>query len=53
MLRDNLLYALYEEITGTCTSYDSAEIFICERCEYLTADEQDCLLDMIDNYFEV
>ncbi len=51
MLRDNLIYALYEEITANYTALATAELRV-DELTYLTADEADCLREMLLDWFE-
>lgn len=54
MLRDELLYALYEEITANYTSLAAVldSIEYSKMCDYLTLDESDCLYEMLENWYE-
>ena len=51
MLRDNLVYALYEEITANYTPLAAAELRV-DALTYLTVDEADCLREMLLDWFE-
>lgn len=50
MLRDKLLFALYEEITANYSSLAAAMESV--NLNYLTADEADCLYEMLENWYE-
>ena len=50
MLRDSLLYALYEEITENYKSM--AEALENMKLDYLTDDEAACFYEMLMNHYE-
>ncbi len=51
MLRDEIIYALFEEITANYTTLAAAELRV-DALTYLTADEADCLREMLLDWFE-
>lgn len=51
MLRDALLFALYEEITTNYLTYKDAKNYI-ETLTYLTLDENACLLEMLVDWYK-
>ena len=50
MLRDTLIYALYEEITANCFTRTEANNKV-NGLEYLTMDEADCLMEMLEDWY--
>lgn len=52
MLRDAIIFALYEEITGVCPTFQTAETYV-TGLDYLTLDESDCLLEMLIDWYGV
>ena len=50
MLRDSLLYALYEEVTENYKSITDAMKNI--KLDYLTKDEAACFYEMLMSYYE-
>lgn len=50
MLRDKLLYALYEEFVNKYHEFEAAAKAV-SALSYLTEDEKRALTDMIENYF--
>lgn len=50
MLRDNLLYALYEEIVIQFRTKEQAVNYV-NNLSYLTKDENYCLLEMLENWY--
>jgi len=51
MLRDEIIYALFEEITANYNTLAAAELRV-DALTYLTADEADCLREMLLDWFE-
>ena len=52
MLRDAIIFALYEEITSVCPTYQAANLYV-TRLNYLTLDESFFLLERLVDWYGV